>query len=192
MVASATLAILLVCFFIYDYSQLDPATATRLHASRVPSTFAQPVDFPAVQDNAAVARVSLGGRVVDLGPGQRFEMTLYSREGTGAWGEISGTDWQPPLLAHLLEDPYAAVRYVAYRSLREFAGFEDFEYNFVESGRHQSEAKVRALANWQQHRTEPSTGQSQRVLISPDGQLLQAELQRLLEQRNDRQVILPE
>jgi hypothetical protein len=42
----------------------------------------------------------------------------------------SGTGWQTQLLAEALDDPYAAVRFVAARSLRSFPGFEDLELRF--------------------------------------------------------------
>ncbi|HEX8952834.1 MAG TPA: cytochrome c3 family protein, partial [Polyangia bacterium] len=43
----------------------------------------------------------------------------------------SASDWMAPLLIELLDDEYAAVRYVAYRSLRAIAGFEDLRYDYV-------------------------------------------------------------
>jgi len=45
--------------------------------------------------------------------------------------EVSGSGWQPALLAEALDDPYAAVRFVARRSLLTFRGFEGFDYDFV-------------------------------------------------------------
>jgi len=43
----------------------------------------------------------------------------------------SDSDWQAPYLAALLDDPYAAVRFVAARSLRRYKGFSDFDYDFL-------------------------------------------------------------
>jgi predicted CXXCH cytochrome family protein len=105
---------------------------------------------------------------------------------------ISVANWQPPLLAHLLEDPYSAVRYVAFRSLRTFAGFEDFEYDFVATVEERSEAKSRALALWIQQRSHSDAAGHMQLLIGPDGELLQSELDRLLQQRDDRALTLPE
>jgi len=45
--------------------------------------------------------------------------------------EASGTSFQAPYLAALLDDPYSAVRFVAARSLREYPGFSDFDYDFM-------------------------------------------------------------
>jgi hypothetical protein len=43
----------------------------------------------------------------------------------------NGVDWMVPYLGHALSDPYAAVRYIAYRSLRKMRGFESLKYDFV-------------------------------------------------------------
>lgn len=45
--------------------------------------------------------------------------------------EISGTNWPAPFLAPLLNDSYAAVRYIAARSLKTLPGFADLKYDFV-------------------------------------------------------------
>ena len=44
--------------------------------------------------------------------------------------ETSDTSWMVPHLAELLNDPYDAVRYIAYRSLRSLPQFANFEYDF--------------------------------------------------------------
>jgi predicted CXXCH cytochrome family protein len=54
---------------------------------------------------------------------------------TAALGEpdaraVSGSGWQPQLLVEALDDPYAAIRFVAQRSLRSFPGFADLQFDF--------------------------------------------------------------
>ncbi|HJZ88447.1 MAG TPA: multiheme c-type cytochrome [Polyangia bacterium] len=58
----------------------------------------------------------------------------------------SGSDWEAPLLAQRLDDPYAAVRYLAYRSLRRLPGFAAFSYDFVGAPAERAAARARALA----------------------------------------------
>ena len=41
----------------------------------------------------------------------------------------SGDDWQAPYLAELLDDPYAAVRFAAFTSLKSYAGYEDLHFD---------------------------------------------------------------
>ncbi len=43
----------------------------------------------------------------------------------------SGSGWQAQLLIEALADPYAAVRFVAHRSLRSLPAFESFEFDFL-------------------------------------------------------------
>jgi hypothetical protein len=45
--------------------------------------------------------------------------------------EASGRHWQAQLLAEALDDPYAAVRFVAHRSLLALPGFEGYSYDFI-------------------------------------------------------------
>lgn len=62
----------------------------------------------------------------------------------------SGDGWQPQLLVEALDDPYAAVRFVAWRSLRSFDGFADLGFDFTvprpERLLRQAAARERALA----------------------------------------------
>ncbi|MGB2984949.1 MAG: hypothetical protein WBE26_03620, partial [Phycisphaerae bacterium] len=93
LVASATLAILLVCFSIYQYSQLDPEAAARLRTPRLPSMTTQTPGSARVGDDADTPGVALGQGVI--GPGRKTQITLYPREGTRARLEIAVTDWTP-------------------------------------------------------------------------------------------------
>jgi predicted CXXCH cytochrome family protein len=56
---------------------------------------------------------------------------------------VSGSGWQARLLAEALDDPYAAVRFVAQRSLRSFPGFEGLDDDFV-APREQRRARAEA------------------------------------------------
>ena len=67
--------------------------------------------------------------------------------------QASGKNFQAPLLARSLDDPYAAVRYLAERSLRKFDGYEDFAYDFTKPVRVQGEAVAAALAISVQHQS---------------------------------------
>jgi predicted CXXCH cytochrome family protein len=58
----------------------------------------------------------------------------------------SGDRWMVPALAALLEDPYAAVRWLAYISLRRQQGFADFAYDFDAPRQQRAEARDRAMA----------------------------------------------
>lgn len=104
--------------------------------------------------------------------------------------EISGWNWMTPYLSHLLADPYAAVRYIANRSLRRSPLFAALEYDFVASPQHQAAARDQALRLW---RRQPALldRSGERVLIDANG-TLHASFQTHLDQRDDRNVDLRE
>jgi len=92
-VSSATLAILLVCFSIYQYSLLTPATGERVIPPRLPSPPAEPEGFrePASTQDAGVA-IGQG----TIGSGQHAHITLYNPKGErDARMEIEVRDWTP-------------------------------------------------------------------------------------------------
>lgn len=93
MVASATLAILLVCFSIYQYSQLVDPELVEQHTQRAAPAEARPTPPPTANQNAVGVKV--GPVEAALGGGQRISLTLYPREGTRAAGEVNVLDYAP-------------------------------------------------------------------------------------------------
>src|SRR5205085_12354157 len=62
--------------------------------------------------------------------------------------QASGTDWMPPHLAQLLDDPYDAVRYVGARSLRTLTGFDEFSYELSAPAAERRQAQLRTMGIW--------------------------------------------
>src|SRR5205814_10384009 len=60
--------------------------------------------------------------------------------------EASGAAWLTPYLATLLEDPYAAVRYIAQRSLRASPQFSELHYDFVGPAEQQRSVRRQLIA----------------------------------------------
>ena len=112
--------------------------------------------------------------------------------------EASGSGWQSPLLAELLNDPYSAVRYMAHKALARQPGFGGFEYDFVayEPAR-LAQAALRlarrkaALAKWNTPTAKPPPNPAA-VLLSTDGQSLTNQVQQLIQTRNNRPMRLRE
>jgi predicted CXXCH cytochrome family protein len=106
--------------------------------------------------------------------------------------EASGRGWIAPFLARLLEDPYACVRYIAYRSLTSLRGYESVRYDFV------GDAQLRADARSQVESIFGATAADARdrlgpeVLTDPSGRLDFALLAALASRRDDRIVDLRE
>jgi hypothetical protein len=108
-----------------------------------------------------------------------------------AW-QASGRDWPGLVLPRLLQDErYPAVRYLGHRALRKLYGdgLECYEY--------QAQPAVRAV---QLERLRAQLGGGCRPLpdaypglpLTPEGQLDEALLRRLLQHRNDPDVLINE
>jgi hypothetical protein len=104
----------------------------------------------------------------------------------------SGTDWMAPYLAMLLEDPYDAVRFIAYRSLRSLPGFSGFDFDFICTPPERTAARQRALGIWRNRNESKLAVPRPQVLLDPAGTLQLPEVERLLQQRDTRAVNLGE
>jgi hypothetical protein len=110
------------------------------------------------------------------------------------WGPalaVSGNDWQAPLLATLLKDPYSAVRHIAHRSLSRLPGFTNFMFDFAGPPPGLEQASRDAASRWQ---GAPGHDASRRasLLLRPDGHSDRASVDALLARRNDRSMRLRE
>jgi predicted CXXCH cytochrome family protein len=106
--------------------------------------------------------------------------------------KTSGDSWLPPFLLQLLDDPYSAVRCIAYRSLRTFPGFEQLQYDFVGPTGQRQAAQQKGWAIWNRDYKARSGGRGMRMLLKPDGELQQETIDRLLGERDNRRVELAE
>ncbi len=103
--------------------------------------------------------------------------------------QISGSDWMPPFLGQLLEDPYDAVRFIAARSLRRSEAFSDWSYEFFGPTEVRAAAHREVLERWQ---GLPHGADKPAVLIDANGAVNRDLQERLLRQRDDRVVSLAE
>jgi hypothetical protein len=101
----------------------------------------------------------------------------------------SGGPWMAPYLAILLNDPYDAVRLVAYRSLRAQPGFANFTYNFVAPLAQRIEDRTRAVEIWRNTRARRADAA---LLLDIDGWPDVEVVNRMWGQRDDRIISLPE
>lgn len=116
-----------------------------------------------------------------------------------AWGmgwppaqTASGREWLYPHLIFSFNDPYAAVRFAAWKSLQTLPGFEDYAFDYTMGDAGQKDALARAYQKWWRDvRTAHTTFQPQTVLEA-DGQFRQDVFERLLDQRSGRKMMLVE
>ena len=106
--------------------------------------------------------------------------------------EASGGDWQVPFLALALEDPYAAVRFVAERSLRQFSAFGKIEYDFLGSVEHRAEVSRGVSERWAADGSPGSKTRPELLLSEQPGGVLRSAVERLLQSRDQRSLTVPE
>ena len=106
--------------------------------------------------------------------------------------KVSGVNWMLPYLLEGLRDPYAAVRSIAYRSIRSLPGLAEFQYNFVGSPEGRSAGAARALAMWQRAPASRDRPAERQLLFNVDGSMRIDDVGRLLRQRDHRPLLLRE
>jgi len=98
----------------------------------------------------------------------------------------SGTDWLPFYLALLLDDPYPAVRYVAWRSLRSLPGYDDLAFDYVAEREHRASVSMQVFERWQA--TSAPMPKRPAVLLNAGGVPINEDLARLSAERDARVV----
>ncbi len=107
--------------------------------------------------------------------------------------EASGNGWREPFLAHLLDDPYDAVRFMAHRSLRKSPGFEDWKYDHLADEASRRKAAGKALEIWKGRATESDAEEkSSATLLKQNGELDAVRFGALAAQRDDTPIVLSE
>lgn len=106
--------------------------------------------------------------------------------------EISGQTWLVPHLAGLLSDPYSAVRYIAYRSLRQSSGYSVFQYDYAGVNSDLERTRRDVLDLWSKTDKNRLDRSGSEVLIDAIGNLDEAKIDQLLKNRDNRAVELIE
>jgi hypothetical protein len=83
-----------------------------------------------------------------------------------------------------MEDPYDAVRYIAFRSLRSFENFENFDYDSVVRPHQRDPIVPHIMETFRANVGRPSFDPG--MLLTPEGALRNAEISRLIQQRDPR------
>lgn len=105
--------------------------------------------------------------------------------------EASGGDWLVPPLGQLLDDPYPAVRYLAWRSLRQAAEFGDLDYDYVGPAAQRAAARDEVWRRWHA-RPRPPGERARPLLLEESGALDRVRFAQLLSRRDDRPVFIAE
>ena len=114
----------------------------------------------------------------------------FGREETRA---ASGDDWQLPVLAELLNDPYSVVRAIAWRAIKNYPDAKSFQYDFLASEKERLNAKQELIALWRRklsERSMPERSADERTLLmqTAKGERDDAALKKLTGRRDDRPI----
>jgi hypothetical protein len=116
-----------------------------------------------------------------------------------AWGmgwkpaqTISGVGWLYPYLIYTLLDPYAAVRYDAWKSLQSLSGFSDFGFTYTAEAEELREAARRGYEKWWNDLRPANPGFDPKLLLDSEGHFQQESFDRLRHARDDTPIILAE
>jgi predicted CXXCH cytochrome family protein len=104
----------------------------------------------------------------------------------------SGSSWLAPYLGHLLNDPYATVRFIAQRSLRSQPRYRTLAYDYIAPEADRVAAREAVLARWFELPLEQLDRTGPELLIDASGNLDYPLLQELSRRRDDTPLFLAE
>jgi hypothetical protein len=108
----------------------------------------------------------------------------------------SGTEWSPPFLAALLNDPYHAVRYIAERSLKDLPAAKGLRYDYMMERPERNAGMMQVLKNWGAKQGAANRRTAPELLIETDGvfnpHAMQQRINQLLSERVDPPLTLNE
>ncbi len=106
--------------------------------------------------------------------------------------KAAGQEWLYPYLIFTLNDPYAAVRFAAWKSLQTLPKFEGYEFDYSMDDAKQKEALVEAYQKWWFQVRDQRGVYRPETILEPSGQFQQAIFDRMLTNRDQREMILSE
>ena len=156
-------------------------------AGKLNEWYNQPVPALGPDDQELSAAVQL---LLKGDAGQR--MLIAWSMGWAPAQKASGNEWFYPFLIFELNDPYAAVRFGAWKALQTLPGFANYEFDYRMDDAHQKEALTLAYQYWWQNVRKPSGRFQTPVVLEPSGIFRQDIFDRLLDQRSNRKMFLAE
>jgi hypothetical protein len=106
--------------------------------------------------------------------------------------QASGADWLSPFLAGAFDDPYDAVRLIAFRSMRSLPGMAAFNGDFLAPPNQRRADVARILDLWRRAQASGSRHTEAALLLNPDGTFKLDVINRLIREQDARPVNLNE
>ena len=106
--------------------------------------------------------------------------------------QAAGRDWLAPYLIGELTDPYAAVRFVAGKSLQTLPEYRDFTFNYT-AGRNEIRAvATKAYQHWKELPRSAPMAERPAILLNADGSFQLYDYRRLIFLRDNRPMYIIE
>lgn len=105
--------------------------------------------------------------------------------------EISGSVWMVPFLAELIDDPYAAVRFNAFKSLQQIRGYESIRNEFDSPAHDRRKSKLAVLKQWHDAWAGSREPACDELLLNERGPDAER-VERLLRARDHRSIVVVE
>ena len=116
-----------------------------------------------------------------------------------AWGmgwkpaqEASGRDWLYPYLIYTMGDPYAAVRFDAWKSLQSLPGFGGFAFTYTADDDSLRDAARGAVEKWERDVRRPTALFPPKTGLDSQGRFRPDIFRRLRSERDDKPIVLAE
>jgi hypothetical protein len=116
-----------------------------------------------------------------------------------AWGmgwesaqEVAGGDWLYPYLIYSMSDPYAAVRFDAWKSLQTLPGFSNFSFNYTAAEHSLNEMTLHAYEKWAREIRNANAVYRPETGLDTNGRFQEEIFDRLRSERDDRPIVLAE
>ena len=105
----------------------------------------------------------------------------------------SRKEWMAPYLAQLLNDPYSAVRYIAFRSLKSLrSDYKALSYDFVGPEAQRTASRVSVIDIWKKTEARSAPSDRAELLITGPGELNGQTVAHLLRERDNLSMDLQE
>ncbi len=135
--------------------------------------------------------LALGAKLILQGDAGQRALIAWAM-GWAPAQKASGAEWLYPFLTFELNDPYAAVRFAAWKSLQTLPGFSGYAFNYTSGDATQKEALSTAYRKWWFEVRKESTPHRAPTLLLPNGMFRQEIFDRLLDRRDNRKLLLAE
>ena len=146
---------------------------------------------PTAELSADQSNISSGVNWIMKGDAAQRVIALWNM-GWEPAQNAAGRDWLYPFLVYGLSDPYAAVRFVSWKSLQTLPGFTDFAFTYTAGEATRNEAIAGAYRKWRDEVRTSSAVFEPETTLDAAGQFQPDLFSRLRGERDQSPVVLAE